>query len=361
MTDENSKADDIIDIEPSIVEDVKAPNAEPAKSAMVRILGGGTALALLSAAVGAWLYRDTLSNYFPTDQVQNLSSRLDVIETTNKDVAKRVDAVIALTDELKSKLGAAVAAAEKSEKTSTALQGQAQDTTQQLADLKQGLDAAQSALTDVKSKIASGLPAGGSQTSDANLVARVDTLEKNFESLKTARETAHQALAALSQTMVRLKSKVDAGQSFKEEVDGIKAALPSAEGLDVLAVEAEKGLPNATQLAARLDALIAQMPKAETPKAVPDVSWFDRIGSLFSGLVTVKTLGDSNWSTLAQKAYAFAVSGDLVQAADSLSQGDSEIPPALQQWHDLAQRRINLEQAVGKSTIAIQREIAAKG
>jgi hypothetical protein len=358
MTDETTKIDDIIDIEPQVIADEPTDIKQARPKRGLRNAGIGVLLALLCATAGGWIYRQTLSNYFPNDQVAALSARLDGVEAINKDSAKRVDAVIALTDELKSKLSAALAAAEKSQKIASTLQGQSDGMTNDLSTLKQNLATAQSGLDEIKTKLANGV--GGSATVDPALAARIATLEKNLAAQGAAPIAPKLDIATLANALNNMKVKIDEGQGFQFDFDIVKKLAPMAEGLDVLGSAAQMGASNGKQLAAEIESVVAKLPKAEIQPTAPE-GWMDKIGSYFSGLVSVKPLGASEINTAAQKAAAFAASGDLPQALDVLDMSEAALTPDLQRWHEKVALRIAIEQAIEKTSTAVNRMIAAKG
>jgi hypothetical protein len=358
MNEETTRLEDIIDIEPQVIGVSSAEEKTVPRARSWRNAGLGALLGLLFAVAGGWIYRQTLSNYFPTDQVAAISLRMDSVESLNKDMAKRVDAVIALTDELKSKLGAAQAAAEKSLQIATTVQSQSDSSAGELLSLKENLTSAQTTLDDVKSKLAGGVSGGG--TIDPTIVARIAALEKNLTAQSAAPQSVKTDTAAMAQALANVKSKIAEGLAFQDDFSALKKLAPTVEGLDVLAGSAQTGSKNAIQLASDMDGIIAQLPKVNVQPAAPQ-SWLDEIASYFSGLISIKTVGASDISVAAQKASAFAASGDLPQALDILDKSGVQLTPDLQRWHEQASTRITVEQALAKASTAIALLIAAKG
>ena len=351
---ENRPQDDVIDIEPQVVSEDKPVSVKRNITRNAGLLAG---IALLAALGGGWFYRDILSSYLPNDEVHALSIRIDALEAGNKEATKRIDAVIALTDELKAQLGAARAAADKATKDSVDLLAQSQSNGAAVAEMKQALDQARADLENVKSNLAAGVgaTAGGA---DPALAQRLDVLEKNLAALSGA-APAKVDLAALKQSLSALNSKISDGLPFAGELTVIARDVPAADGLDVLKAEADKGLANAKQLATALGPVIAQLPKRDAPSTSD--GWMDRVGNFFAGLITIKSIGSDDWPTVAAKASALVDAGDL-QQADALFAGvEGQPPAALATWHELLQRRIKLEDALAKASAAVSREIAAKG
>jgi hypothetical protein len=358
MSEETNKSDDIIDIEPQVISEASPAEKKAMPRRNWRNAGLAAVLGLLFAVAGGWIYRQTLSNYFPTDQVAAISQRMDGVETLNKDMAKRVDAVIALTDELKSKLGAAQAAAEKSLKIATTVQGQSDGTFGELSTLKQNLASALTTIDEVKLKLTNGASTGGAI--DPTIVARIAALEKTLTTQDAVTTATKTDTAKMAQALAKMKSKIADGLEFQADFDVLKNTAPEADGLDILATVAATGSANSAQLAKEIDGIIAQLPKVDAQPAAPQ-SWFDEIGSYFSGLISIKPLGESDISVAAQKASAFAASGDLPQALDVLNKSGLPLPPDLQRWHEKTTTRINVEQALAKASAAIALLIAAKG
>jgi len=359
MSDDKQN-DDVIDVEPHVIEDVKPAVAQPGRSNVKRVLGFGAALALGSAVLGGWLYRDVLANYLPNDQLQVLNTRVDALESGNKQAAKRVDAVIALTDELKAKLGAAQAASDKSAKQSADVSAIAQITAGTVSDLQQTLDAQKKALSDVQAKLESGSGSGAIVAADPALTTRIEALEKQLATRDAAPPPNRVDGAQIKQALDHLKAKAAAGQGFLEEASALQKLVPAADGFDVLTAEASLGLPNATQLSDMLAQVVPGLPKPQ-PSTAAGASWTDRIGAFFSNLVSVKSLSSDDVGQAAAKASAFAASGDLPQAVDVLGKAEAALPSGLQAWRDTATRRIKLDQAIAKITAAVAREVAAKG
>ena len=131
--------DDIIDIDPNVIDEPK-PEAARAQRRLELSLIPPIAIALICAVAGGWFYRDWLSGYFPPEQVQELSKRVASIESTTKDNKKRVDAVVALTEELKAKLSAAQSAADKSAKQNADTAALIQTSDNDIAGLKQDVE-----------------------------------------------------------------------------------------------------------------------------------------------------------------------------------------------------------------------------
>lgn len=362
---------EIIDIAPEdIVEnDVGKTSAE--KPATNSSLGrftvkhaGLAALALmaLSAIVGAYGYRNVLFNYFPSDQMQGMTTRLDALESTTKVLNGKLDAVVALTDEIKSHLGAAQTAAEEARKQAVSLQSEASDVKTRLAAAEKSISAANDKVTQLQSKLA---PSASSATAIGNdnsgLTARIDSLEKDVASLKQTSGTAKPNTAELAQALASLKAKIAEGSAYADEIKAIKNMLPSAEGLDVLVANSAQGVSNAKTFAADLKAVAATLPKPEIVLANSTNTWWGRTTDLLSGLITIKTVGADDWPQIANQAASLADAQKLGDAIKIIEQAQNPLPAPLQKWLDRAAARLAVEQALEKTAAAVSREIAARG
>ncbi len=367
MSDIDNTAE-IIDISPEDIIEGKVEEKTPPKLALSlpRKIALVTGLIVLSSAGGAWAYRDLLSSYLPSDQVQAMATRMDGLETTTKTFNGKVDAVIGFTDEIKSQLAAAQAAAAEIGQ----LQANSRDVKTSIANLEKALATASSSIESLNAQMAAGTPIANSPYAygggvgsvpydDKALAKRLGILEKDVESLKQAGKAAIDT-TLLSQSLADLKAKIAAGTSYQSEIDRIALMVPAAEGLDTLQAHSAQGLPNAVALAAELKTAAASLPKAE-PVATPDDSWWGYSSALLSNLVTIKFAGEADWEQLALQVAALAEQGDLASAVANLIKPEGALPVELQRWHDRAAARLEIESAVEITSAAVLRQIAAKG
>ena len=334
---------------------------------------------VLGLVAGGWLYRDVLAGFFPSNQVQAMQVRLDALEANGGGVAEQLAS-------LKQEAAAAASAANDAGQGATAALEQAKSATAGLSDLGSRLDsldqriaAAEAALKTATADLAqfrtalSTAPApvaGGSQpvadtAALAALGQRIDALEKDVASLKSSAAQAPagdkvSVTSALSQALSDLKAKVAAGVPYGEEYDRIARMVPAASGLDTVGARAAEGLPNAEGLTAELRAAIPALPQ---PAAAPaeDNSYFGTLMKSLSGIITIRPIGETDWPGVAERAAAFAESGDLNQAIAVIDGAEGEKPMALTQWRDRAAARLQLEQAVAQVSEAVLRQIAALG
>ena len=351
---EDKPQDDIIDVEPQIISD--APDsarrsARPGKWGIVGLFG------LVCLLGGAWLYRDMLSAYLPSNQQQALDARVDALETFSKDGAKKIDAMFALTEELKAKIGAAQAAVDKDIKQIGSVSAEHEILNSKLADAQQVIDNLKVGFEDLKAH-SGGVANSASATSAAD-AARIEKLEHDVAALQAAQPKAVDA-TALMKSFNQLKAKAVAGEAYANQLQLLTEQTPAADGLEAVQKEAALGVPSTAQLVSTLNTITAGLPKLAPAPATTSNSWYSGITSFFSGLVTVKELGPGPVADAAAKASAFAASGDLQQAADALSAVGDGLPPALKDWKDLALRRMRLDAALDRLSASVARA-GAKG
>ncbi len=360
---QDDKISDIIDIDPSAVveNDVKdVPHVKPRKKRPYGIFGLGAGAVLLSAIAGAWLYKDVLATYFPSDQIHMLQARIDAVEQGDKQLAQKLNAVVGLTDELKSQLGAAQAAAEDARKQAGDANAGASGSQTKIAGLERSIGLALSSVDELKNKIASGVPVAGT-VDTSGLAARLDTLEKGISDLNIAKSDAQTQNSKLSQTYADLKAKIAAGSEYDSELKSISAIIPAAEGLDILINDAPKGIPTLIALSGALKTFAGQATKpAETAPAQDDSLW-GKTTSIFSGLITIRNTGEVDWAPAALQGAALVDDGKLVDAVKLLEQNLNVMPQALQDWRIAANKRIAADQAVEQLGRAVTRQIAARG
>lgn len=378
MTDKQ-KTDDNDPIKPQVIdlnaedvtvdEEPRPADPPPVQSAPAARKAGSAkwiALALLlGVAGGAWAYRDMLSAYLPSDAVAALQARVEVLEANGRTQADQ----IAVIDQSAGSAGKLAAGLEQSVKDSAAAAAEAKSG---LAALGERLAANEQALTQLRGDLdalrtaaSKGTGTGGTVDNSA-LVAlgqRIDALEKDMASLKagSGKADAAASTAALSQALSDLKAKVAAGVPYNDEYARIARMVPAAAGLDVLALNADAGLPDAAGLAAELRAAIPALPQPAAAEAAEGDGYLDWAFDMLSGIVTVRDIGKSDWPQLAEKAAALAEAGDLPQAIDVIDQAEGAKPASLSNWRDRAAGRLALLAALDQVDQAVLRQIAQQG
>ncbi len=363
MTDENTEPavkPQVIDLdaEDVVVDHTNDPAPPPLPPSPRRAapLAGWIVVALLGgAAAGAWVYKDFLSGYLPSNEMVAAQARIDTLEAQTKTLSEQLAAISTLAGETKSQVG----------NFTTGMQGAAEKVT----GLESRIAATEASIKSTKAdieKFKSAAPAAAGPVDGgalAVLAQRLDTLEKDVASLKTANAPTDQAAvtATLMQSLSDLKAKIAAGAPYRDELERISRMAPAAAGLDALSAHAAEGLPTAQGLAKELTDLIPILPKPETDMIAPDGSYTDGFWKMLKGLITIRRIGEADWPTLASQCAALADSGDLAQAIEKIDKAEGAKPAALSGWRDRAAARIALEAAVEETSKSVLRQITSMG
>lgn len=326
---------------------------------------GALALGLVA---GGWIYRDILAGYLPSDAMVAMQSRVAALEANGRTLNQQLAAV----GQSANGAMAAVAALDQAARSGAAgiadLTARIEPFESRIAAAEQTIGSAKADLASLRSALSSGgsAPAAAGSPDNAALAAlgqRIDALEKDLASLKSARGSGGTATltSALSQALADLKAKVAAGTGYQAEHERIARMVPAAPGLDVLASRAADGIPAAAGLAQELRAAIPALPQPEAAEISGEKSYWDEVLDTFSGIITIRDIGEANWPQLAEKAAAFAEAGDLRQAISSIEAAEGAKPSALTQWRDRAAARLQLEGAVDQVSEAALRQITALG
>ncbi len=337
----------------------KKPAAYSGKWVLAALVGGGL--------IGGWLFRDVLSQWLPTNEMTALSSKVAALEVQDRSALDQIAGLSGQISNLSGDISRIEGVANDATAKTLALGDASNQTAAQLA---QRLAVAEKTIADLKNLVALANPpaavTGGTGIPPAALAAlaqRVEALEKDVASLKAPSADGGAAIATMTTALADLKARIAAGQPYEAEFARLQTLVPAAAGLDVLGPQARLGLPNAAVLADELKAAIPTLPAPEAAAAAPaeEPGWLGRLWNRMGSLVTIRNEGDNDWRTLADKAAALAVAGDLSQAIATINQGGEPRPNALTQWRDRAQARLDLESALAAASEAVMRAIAAKG
>lgn len=351
-----------LDAEDVIVEEGSAPAAPPPPPTPAKKSTPPTtwlAIALLIAAVaGGWIYKDILSSYMPSNELNTARARMDALEAQTKTLGEQLAAISGVSDQLKTEIQNVTEKSSAAQNTAAALEAR-------MASAEAATKAAKADLEKFKSAVATG---GTTSTSVDNsalaaLAQRLDTLEKDVASLKTVSTPGDQTAttATLSQSLSDLKAKIASGTSYRDELDRISRMVPAAAGLDMLSSHANEGLPTAAGLAMELTGLIPQLPKQEIELPSSEISYLDSFWDAMKSVITIRRIGDTDWPDLAAKCAALAESGDLAQAIEKIDKAEGAKPSALSSWRDRAAARIALEAALEETSQAVLRQITSLG
>ena len=359
----------------------EAPPPPPPHHAEKRGRGAATwiiAALILGALGGGWLYRDVLSSYLPSNEMKALKAQVAALEVNNTDLAQQVataqqaaDAAAAAAATAGQNVEGAASAAKSAAAASGDLSQRLDALDQRLGSVESGLGSATADLDAFRKSLSAAPSAAGgaAQPIDnaalAALAQRIDALEKDVASLKSPAaqaggEDKASVTSALSQALSDLKAKAAAGAPYAPEYERIARMVPAAPGLDTVASHAELGLANAQGLTEELRAAIPALPQPAAPQATDD-SYFGTLMKSLSGIITIREIGEADWPAVAEKAAAFAESGDLDQAIAVIDAAEGEKPMALTQWRDRAAQRLQLDAAMAELSDAVIRQISALG
>ncbi len=359
----------IIDLDPDqVVEDTVHSPADAAKKSRTktpnRFLIWSVAALATAAISGGWFYRDVLSTYFPSDQFKAAEERSVQLEADNKALHEE----LARLDKLTASLGGSFNELESKATTSAAkadaAAGVVQDSEARVAALVAGLNETKKTIADLSGKFGTSVPSPSGSVDGAAfaaLSARIEALEKDVASLKTSRGSGATDTALLSQSLSDLKAKISSGVGYADELARIQRFAPAAPGLDVLALSAVQGIPDAKGLGEELSKLATSLPKPAPLVEEDGGSLLSNAWKAVSGLVRVRNLGEVDWPAAAKSAATFAGQGELQQAIDQLNAIEGTKPAELAQWMERAEARLKLETATQAVGEAVMRIIAAKG
>jgi len=333
-------------------------------------------LAILAAAAGAWAYKDYGQRFWPSDQMTTLANRVGTLEATDKTLNDQLTSLGGSIDALKG------GEAAQAEQLATA-DRRGQQAEADIAQLKDTLAAhearfaeAETALGDVRAAVdalkQSIATAGDNVTVTAPdpaalaaVTQRVEALEREFASLKAevAKEgEGAESTALLSQTLADLKAKFATGAPYLDELNRIARLVPAAPGVERLSAHAATGLPDSQVLAGELAKLMPDIP-APAPEADAKTGneYWDYLVDLFGSVVTIRTVGETNWRDVAERARAYAETDDLPAAISLIERAEGEPPAALAAWRNKAQARLTGEAALEELSAAVLRVLAAQG
>lgn len=359
---------DAVDVTPDEVAppDAETPPSEPPPrkpKESSRTWLWAALLVALGAVAGGWLYRDMLSAWFPSNEMQAMSARIGALEVSNKALTEQAGAASAAADgatrkvaDLDTAVKGAAGAANAAGQTTAALDAR-------IATLEQS---AQS-LSDDLAKLRSGLTAstaGAGNADPAALAAigqRLDALEKSVAALKSGAVTPADAaqVSALRQSLADLQAKIAAGAPYRADLDNVLRMVPAAGGNDLIASYADNGLANAQGLAAELRAAAATLPKPQAP--ANDGGYVSSFWNAVTSVVTIHDVGDTDWPVLAETAAKLADENKLAEAVAALDAAQGAMPDGLAKWRDRAIARTRLETAVAELAQAVGLTLAARG
>ena len=300
-------------IEDNIQDDPKSAAPPPRKPARRKFSWAGIGmLAALAAATiaGGWIYKETLATYFPSDALQAATTRIDVLEAQSKTLNDQLTALANQAEQLRGTLANSTAQSDEASAAVRNLSARATDVDSRIATVENAAAALKADLAKQRSATPQATPGTTvpiDQAALAGLAQRIDAIEKDVASLKTARtpDDAAARTAALSQALADLKAKIAAGTAYKDEHERIARMVPAAAGLEVLGARAADGLPNAAGLAAELRAGLDVLPKPAGEQPA-DAGYLASFWNALGHVVTIRNVGEADWPALAARAAELA-------------------------------------------------------
>ncbi len=369
---------DVLDLGPEAVVDhdahqpQEAATAEPVltvKPPKKRNWIVPAAALVLGAISGGWLYRDLLASYLPPDQVSTLVTKVQDLEASKTANQELLAGLSKLSEQLKTDVDAIESALNQTSTTLTTIKSGTEQSSGRIAKLEttgletaRRVDALKSALATANTSATPG--AAIDAVALQAITARLEILEKDFASLKEIKsgiaDTAAQA-QLLSQSLAGLKAKIDAGAPYTDELIRLEQLVPTADGLDILHAHASEPLQPLQDLGVELATLVTTLPGSPSQTSPADEGYVDWFLSFFGTLVTVKTVGETNWQSVAGDAARLAQSDDVQGAITLIDATSGDKPAALVAWRDKAGVRLKVEEALNQVSDAVARQLAAKG
>jgi hypothetical protein len=376
---DNNDAPEIIDLDPASVTDHdKVSNSDAAGKqnpwaapAWLRPSARSPAVIAVAAlaigiVAGGWAYRDYLWRYLPNAEVSAIATRTDALVSDTAALKEKLGSIEMLVAQLKADIdaeeanaAAAASIAKRASESIASLDGRVNEVNA----LAQGTSDTLRALSADLQKLAGGVVGTAAPAPSAEVLQRLESLEKDVASLKVQKNEGAADTALLSQSLADLKAKIAAGAPFAEELDRLNRLVPAAPGLGELAPFAGAGIPDANGLAQELSTIAAGLPEVGELQALEpkDDSWTGWALDQLSDLITIRVAGSSDWKRAVEQATAFAESGDLQQAIHTLEIMEGAKPQGIDQWLEKASARIVIESQLRSIEEAILRVIAAKG
>lgn len=212
------------------------------------------------------------------------------------------------------------------------------------------------------------------QTQEANAAQR-STLQTQIADLQTRFTALSEArLTALREPLLQLIAFSEArelarrGSTFAREATLLGTYAEAQGGMLKSAFAglqpfAERGIPPAAVLAARFPALAAQQRATPGGEAVAaaEKPWWQRAVDRVTGLVSIRRVGSVDSASVEgrlEAAEAALRDGDLASAVTALD--GMALVPALQDWREQAQARLDLDAALDAHGAALRAHLAIR-
>ena len=209
------------------------------------------------------------------------------------------------------------------------------------------------AIGELKSAIAvaskggdAGAAVAEAQMKLAELGARLDGLEQRLGEGLAKAGAATAAPKALSAALASLEAKLSEGAPFAAELAAARQAAPQLAALAALDSMAQGGVPTLDQLKGSfVDVAAAVNAAAEAPAAAPPQSLWETVTAKLSSVVKVRHRSAVEWPAAVAAASRQLADNDLAAAVATLSR-PPDPPPAVSQWRQGAQARLEADAAI---------------
>jgi hypothetical protein len=313
--------------------------------------GAAGAAAMLVLFLALWVFGAANAR---DDLTVTLAARLAILELQVRDLAaKPLPAGLdqrALAD-LAARVGAAEQAAaaprpQQPDQALTARVATLETAVRPLADLRQSIDAASGAARDAKSRADAAFEAA-QKTVAPPAVAQgdIDALAKRIAALEQAAKSVEEKLARasvnagadragrLAFVSVALRSAVERGEPFTQELAAVKPLAPNAAALGPLEPFVATGVPRGATLARELSQLTNTMLNAAG--ASRDGGILDRLQQNAEKLVRIRPINEApgdDPATIVARAEVKATHGDIPGALAELSHLPDGVRAPAQAW-----------------------------
>jgi hypothetical protein len=338
-----------------------------------RLIAAGTAgaAAMLVLFLALWVFGAVNAR---DDLTVTLAARLAILELQVRDLAAKplpagldqraladlaarvgaAEQAMGRLNELDARLGKAEAAATaprppQVDPALTARVAALESALRPLADLRQSIDAASGAAREAKSRADAAFEAAQKNIAPpaAPAVAQgdIDALSKRVAALEQAAKSVEEKLARASVSAgadragrlafvaVALRSAVERGEPFAQELAAVKPLVPNAAALSPLEPFAATGVPRSATLARELSQLTSAMLSAAGTSR--DGGILDRLQQNAEKLVRIRPINEApgdDPATIVARAEVKATHGDIPGALTELSHLPDPVRAPAQAW-----------------------------
>jgi hypothetical protein len=292
---------------------------------------------LLAGGIVATVSR---TNHSKTAMEEAVTARLQGLESSSEQTQLRLGELTAAIQELKTE--------EEGTKASDPALQAAQ--AEQLEQLAAKIEAVNEAVERVSSSLKVIESGQNEQQNDIKTAMRsIGEMQSRIGARSQSISTGPSATNALATSLVTLKSAIEQGHPFRNELENFRALLPEASGITDLDVYAETGVAKIADLADQMRKTIDETKTASDGEPNQQSS-ANGIWSAFkvkaAALISVRKLKDAKWLDAAEGAMLRLEENDLDGAVRLLRAEGSEPPQIIGAWLKVAEARLAADKAV---------------